>query len=179
MYDYSSYSDTFARCLPCRCDRLSTTSNWYWLLTHVSYLLVECKRVVGTQQVEFFNLCYIYRQWETDNGQYLYQCTVVTRWQVCTSGKCLCDVPMVVTPLFTVLFSWLGWWGRSAGTGPDNGWNLGSYWYTVVHSQAAKDQLKFGRLVMGHAVCIGMKYCEEEQWKCGTHFCEKMQHLRN
>ena len=82
MCDYNLYSGIFARCLPCYCDHLSTTSYWYWLLTHVLYLLVECKRVVGTQQVEFFNLCHIYRQWETDSGQYLYQCTVVTRWQL-------------------------------------------------------------------------------------------------
>lgn len=89
MCDYSLYSGTFARCLPCQCDRLSATSylatsyvERYLLLTHVSYLLVECRRVVGTQQVEFFNLCPVYRQWETDSGLYLYQCTVVTKWQM-------------------------------------------------------------------------------------------------
>lgn len=32
-----------------------------------------------------------------------------------------------------------------------------------------KDQLKFGRRVVGHAVCLGVKYCEEEQLTCETH----------
>jgi hypothetical protein len=35
----------------------------------------------------------------TDSGAYLYQCTVVTRWQVSASGRCLSDIPVVGTPL--------------------------------------------------------------------------------
>ena len=179
MRDCDLYSGTFARCLPCRCDHLSTTSYWYWLLTRFLCLLVECKRVVGRQQVELFNLCHIYRQWETDSGQYLYQCTVVTRWQVSTSGKCLSYIPVVATSLFTVLFSWLGWWGAFSWNRP---WQRLKFGPVLIYScsfSGSKGPVEVRQTFYGTCFLYWSETLLGRTVKGRNTFLWKMQHLRN